>query len=337
MSKKDKTDDLDAAQKDKAEDEIARVDERRFSMQLQDLVAEAEEMRIKRMRQHRTRGFIAMNFAIFALTLGAAGFGWYFLMHLNIGMSVLCVLIPMVLSILVYMWAALPIKTYKREHKTVFMPKLAKALSGLNYQHQRGINTKILDKTGVLPAHNRLNCEDCFMGTYKGVKVIFSEARLYANTKRDGPVFQGIFVLLETAGDVIEGHTVISADTKMVQTSAKSRWKNMSRVYITPSNPEWDIFQVYSNKPESAELIVGDRLLKELAEAAAIFNNAALTAVLIGKKYVFMMIPNDKDMFEASDLFVPVTTNQHALNCKKEIEQILEIIDVFDLYQPLKS
>ena len=38
-------------------------------------------------------------------------------------------------------------------------------------------------------------------------------------------------------------------------------------------------------------------------------------------------------MFEASNMYVPVATKQHALQCKKEIEQILEIIDLFELYK----
>jgi hypothetical protein len=46
-----------------------------------------------------------------------------------------------------------------------------------------------------------------------------------------------------------------------------------------------------------------------------------------------MMIPNKGDMFEPSSMFVPVSTKQHALNCKKEIERILEIIDVFEIYK----
>ena len=50
-----------------------------------------------------------------------------------------------------------------------------------------------------------------------------------------------------------------------------------------------------------------------------------------------MMIPYEPDMFEASSLFVPVTTKTQAMQCKKEIEQLLEIIDVFDLYEPIKS
>ena len=45
------------------------------------------------------------------------------------------------------------------------------------------------------------------------------------------------------------------------------------------------------------------------------------------------MIPYKGDMFEASNIHIPVATKQHAMQCKREIEQILEIIDVFDLYQ----
>ncbi len=50
-----------------------------------------------------------------------------------------------------------------------------------------------------------------------------------------------------------------------------------------------------------------------------------------------MMIPYDKDMFEASSLFVPVTTKKQAMQCKREIEQLLEIVDVFDLYKPVQA
>ena len=45
------------------------------------------------------------------------------------------------------------------------------------------------------------------------------------------------------------------------------------------------------------------------------------------------MIPFEGNLFEASGIHVPVATKQHTLECKKEIDQILEIIDVIDLYQ----
>lgn len=317
-------------------DDLTRVDDQRFGKALDDLIDEAEEMRMRRMRQHRARSFMAMNLGIFFVFLGVAGFGWYFLLQVQLIPALLCVAGSIIPSILLPVWVNSPLKTYVREHKTVFMPKLAKALNGLSFHNDRGVSAKILERLAVIPAHDRYVAEDCFMGTYKGVKVIFSEARLYSRMNRQAPVFDGIFVLLEIPGEPIEGHTIITANTKMVKAFAKTRWKTMQKVFVGVSNPAWDKFDIYATKPDVAELMVGDRLLKELSEAAAIFNDAPLTAVLFGKKYVFLMIPYEEDMFEPSDIHVPVTTKIQAMKCKKEIEQILEIIDVFDLYKPLQ-
>ena len=316
---------------------LGRVDERRFTKELDRLIKESEEMRLDRMKQHRTRGFIAMNFSILFILIGISAFGWFFLMEAQLFLPIVYLVLSLIPSILLNIWAGGPLKAYTRDHKEVFMPKLAKALNGLSYHPNRGVRAKTIEKLAVVPAHDTYEAEDCFMGTYKGVKVIFSEARLYSKSRKDAPVFDGIFVLLETPEDVFEGHTVITANDKMVKAYAHTRWKTMSQVHVSASDPDWDIFTVYSTKPESAELLIGDRLLKELAEAAEIFDKAPLTAVMFGKRYVFMMIPYDKDMFEASNLFVPVTTQAQALQCKKEVEQLLEIIDVFDLYQPMDT
>ncbi len=317
--------------------DMNRTDEARFSKALSALINESEDMRLKRMKQYRARNFIALNANIFFTIVGAAGFGWFFLVKATLLPAVFSILAPLVPIIFLNLWAKKPIKTYQDEHKTVFMPKLAKTLNGLSFHPKRGVSAKIIEKLAVIPAHDEYKAEDCFMGTYKGVKVIFSEARLYTKAQKDEPIFDGIFVLLETKEEVIEGHTIITANDKMVKSYASTRWKTMNKVHISTSNPDWENFHIYSTKPDSAELMIGDRLLKELYEASEIFNNAPLTAVLFGKKYVFIMIPYSNDMFEPSNLFVPIKTQSQAMQCKKEIEQLLEIIDVFDLYKPVKS
>lgn len=316
---------------------LQKIDARRFDMEMERLIEESEDMRMKRMMQHRSYGFLSMNLSILSVFLGVGGFGWYFFVETNLPLSFLCILVSIIPPIFLNVLEQAPLKAYRKEHKAVFMPKLAKTLNGLAFYPDRGISSKILERLVVLPPYRIYDAEDCFMGTYKGVKVMFSEARLYAHHKRNGPDFDGIFVLLETPDEVFEGHTIITADRKMAQKWEKTRWKKLGKVYISIDNPEWDKFLVYSTKPETAELFVGERLIKELAEASEIFDNSPLTAVMFGKKYVFMMIPYDKDMFEASSMFVPITTRQHALQCKKEIEQLLEIIDVFDLYKPIEG
>jgi len=319
---------------ERSEEELQVIDEHRFNRKLDQLIEESEEMRLNRMQQHRTRGFMSMSFSILFVLIGVGLFGWFFLVEVDLLMAFVSIILSTLPPVFLSSWAAKPLKTYASEHKKVFMPKLAHALNGLKFHPDRGVGSKILEHLVVLPPYKIYEAEDCFMGTYKGVKVLFSEARLYTYNKRNGPDFDGIFVLLEIPGEAIDGHTIITADHKMVKNYAKTRWKKLKKAYISVDNPEWDKFVVYSTKPESAELLVGERLLKELAEASEIFDNAPLTAVLFGKKYVFMMIPYDEDMFEPSNMFVPITTKQHAMQCKKEIEQILEIIDVFDLYKP---
>tara|TARA_R110001592_G_scaffold27763_20_gene102842 strand:+ start:2390 stop:3397 length:1008 start_codon:yes stop_codon:yes gene_type:complete len=318
-------------------DKVDRVDDQRFTRILDNLIKESEEMRLTRMKQHRTRSFLSMNLTILSILAGVSAFGWFFLMEVQLLIAFLLLGLSLIPPIFLHFWVDGPLKKYKKEHKTVFMPKLAKALNGLTYHPNRGVSGKMIEKLAVIPAHDSYEAEDCFMGVYKGVKVIFSEARLYSKNRKGTPVFDGIFVLLETPDEVFEGHTIITANDKMVKSYAKTRWKTMNPVHVSVSNPDWDKFTIYSTKPDSAELLIGERLLKELAEASDVFDNAPLTAVLFGKNRVFMMIPYDKDMFEPSDLFVPVTTKTQALQCKKEIEQLLEIIDVFDLYQPLKT
>lgn len=327
----------DAPKKETKMEELFRLDDQRFSKELDELIQSAEHTRLMRMKQHRTYGFIAMNLSIACLTVGVGFFGWFLLMEADLVPALTSLLASMILPIFAHFWAGSPLKAYERDHKTKFMPKLAKALNGLSFHAERGVSAKILEKLAVIPQYDEYKAEDCFMGMYKGVKVILSEARLHSKKAKDGMAFDGIFVLLESPSEVLEGHTIITADKRMAKSYETTRWKTLKPVHVAPENPDWDIFQVYSTKPEEAELFVGDRLLKELAEASIIFDNSPLTAVLFGKKYIFMMIPYAKDMFEASNMYVPVATKQHAMQCKKEIEQLFEIIDVFDLYKPLKS
>ena len=242
----------------------------------------------------------------------------------------------LVIPLLMYRWSEAPLKQYIRDYKAKFMPRMADALGGFKFYAHSGISKEVISKTGVVPAHDRYNAEDCFKGVYKGVKVIFSEARLRSR-KSPEHVFQGIFVVLETPHQIIEGHTIITADRRMAERSAVKRWAKLLPVKIRVENPNWDRFLIFSDKPEDAALLVGEKLLKELSEAADVFNKAEITAVLFRKKYVFLMIPHKGDMFEPSNIFVPVATKQHALNCKREIERILEIIDVFEIYKAGKT
>lgn len=314
------------------EEEVQRRDDSRFRAEVDGLIKDAEAMRVARMRAHRNRGFVTMTVGLISIMAGAAGFGWYLLMEAKLAYALACMVGAVIVPLILNIWAQGPLKAYKQDYKRRFMPRMAKALGGLKFHPTRGIGHGLLGKTGVVPPHKRYEAEDCFLGRYKDVKVIMSEARLFDAPKGGHMIFDGVFVMMEVPKARFEGHTIVTADQDMVSQWLNTRWKSLQAVQISASTPEAKRFQVITDKPQQANKIISDRLLKELAEAADIFDQAPLTAVLFRSRFIFLMIPYDGDMFEASSIHVPITTNEHALRAKQEIERIMEIIDVFEIY-----
>ncbi|MCF8495823.1 MAG: DUF3137 domain-containing protein [Alphaproteobacteria bacterium] len=314
--------------------DIQKRDDLQFQAKIDSLIREGEDMRLKYMRRAYGRTKFKTIVGILSALVGGAAFGWLFLMQGRLAPALLSILASFALPIFLGWWASLPPKAYLRDYKRLFMPRIAEALGGLTFHPARGISSAILGKTGIMPPHDIYKAEDCFMGVHKGVKVMLSEARLWKKSRRAPPVFQGLLILLEIPSAAIEGHTIITADETMVHRWEKTRWKKLQRVQATFDSPLVTRFQIFSDHPESASLLIGDRLLKELGEAADVFGKSPLTAVLFRGKYIFLSIPYAEDMFEPSSIFHPVATKQHTLRCRHEIERIMEIIDIFELYNP---
>ena len=133
---------------------------------------------------------------------------------------------------------------------------------------------------------------------------------------------------------MIEGHTIISADMDMVNKWAPTRWKKLQEVFLNLENEHDNQFRIFSDTPEAAELMTGERLLKEIGEMGAIFGGTYVSMALFKNQYIFMTIPCKNDMFEPSNLDVPLATTAHAETCKREIEKLMEIIDIFELFSP---
>ncbi|MEM7650936.1 MAG: DUF3137 domain-containing protein [Pseudomonadota bacterium] len=323
----------DTALPEAPESDLSRTQDQSFHKRIDALSHDAEILRLSYMKKHRMRGHITMTLGLLSLTAGAAGFGWFLLVEFDILRAVGSMILAIVLPALLHIWSAGTLKDYKKTYKREFLPRLAQALGGFKYHPARGIRKQIISKTGLIPAHDEYRAEDCFIGKYKGVKVLFSEARLSKKKSHGKPVFDGIFVLLEIPEKVIEGHTILTADKGLYRQWRNTRWQKLQDVEIQAENSDHNIFSVLSDAPETAKLLIGDRLLKELYEASDMFDQSPLSVALFRGKFIFMMIPYDGDMFEASSIHIPVETKQHAEKCKREIEQILEIIDVFDIYK----
>jgi hypothetical protein len=311
------------------EKDVLTPEDAKFAMEVEKLIRSAEEKRVHYMKQSRNRGFLALNVGLLALIAGGGGFGWYFLMEGNLTRALSCIGLAAAVPFLLTMWAQLPRRRYAKNYKRDFMPQMAELLGRLQFHPERGINAKILPKTGIVPRYTKYVAEDCFMGRYHGVKIILSEARLW---RADALVFDGILVYLEAPpGITFPGHTIITADQRAVKSWRSNRWQKFSEVPIAHSDYAAH-FQIFATQPDKAASMISADLLKEMLEMSVLFESSPLSASFFAGNRVFLTIPHDADMFEPSHIEYPVTTHAHALRCKHEIEQILSIIDIIELY-----
>ena len=91
---------------------------------------------------------------------------------------------------------------------------------------------------------------------------------------------------------------------------------------------------VFSDTPDEAVQLADRDLTDLLIRLSVMFDNSTLSAVFYGGNKVLLSIPYKGDMFEPGDIFMPVSTQKDMLKCKKEIEQILEAIEIIDVYEP---
>lgn len=301
---------------------VTPQDDAEFNARISKLIEDAEAKRLKKMQQHRDRTFVNTTATLLLICVGSGLFGWFFLVSGDLALALLCLVCTALPPIFINSWAHEPIRKYKQNYKTEFMPEMAKALGGLKFHPKRGISRKVLARTGIVPAHKDYRAEDFFMGRYNGVKMMISEARLTHPKKAAELVFDGIFVFIETPKPIFEGHTILTAD----QSLAARLSQKLKPVAITGEYQR--LFTALSSKPDQAGNIVKNEILKEFAEMHELFKKSALSAAFFQGKYIFIAIPYDEDMFEASNIFVPVTTSDSAMRCKREIDQIMSIIDI---------
>jgi hypothetical protein len=296
-----------------------------FTRGIEALAARAEEFRLQKMRLHSTRTGISLILGMLILLAGASGFGWYFLMEGDLARALLSIALAIALPAWLQHWAAGPIRSYRREFKTRFMPDLARTLGGLTFYPSRGISESLVRKSGIIPHFDHYSAEDCFMGRYAGVKVILSEARLSLKKK---PVFQGVFALLDVETEHFEGSTIITANPAL----KKGLSRNLKSCPVHLPGQSHDL-AAFTTLEAPSPLAADGRLMKELNEMSLLFESSPLSAIFWHGHYVFIAIPYGTDMFECSNLFIPVTTHGTALQCRKEIDQLLSIIDVVRLYK----
>ncbi len=237
-----------------------------------------------------------------------------------------------------YAWVTHPKRQYAKAYKQEILPKIAQLFGDFVYDIKGQIDVAKMRLSKVLPRHDRYRSEDYFQGTYKGVGIEFSEIHLQTK-HRDSKgrtsyrtVFKGLAILLDMRTKKFYGHTTLERDRGKITEWFKEKTSGMKRANLV--DPEFEgLFDVYTNDQVEARYLIDPVMIERIKGLQEHYNGQSITAAFYENK-MLVLIQSSYNYFEPADISVPAMDPASILNMKREIGEILSLIDRLSLYDP---
>ncbi len=270
-------------------------------------------------------------------------------------------------------WITQPKRQYAKEYKQKILPKIAKLFGDFTYLLDGKIDMAKMRPSKIIPSHSKYKSEDYFMGTFKGVDLEFSEIELSemrgsGKNRRRVITFKGVAVLLEMNSKKFNGHTILDKDAGKISEWFKERSTKMKRANLV--DPEFEkMFDVYTTDQMEARYLIDPIMIESLkglneefqkskpgrfdetADKLSFFTSVlglakvekvrdylmqkggSMRAAFFENK-MLILVASRHNHFEPADLHIPASDPDSLLEMKREIGQILSIIDKLRLYDP---
>ena len=237
----------------------------------------------------------------------------------------------------IYWWVTQPRREYRKAYKIDILPRLAKLFGNFEYSIDSSIDMVKMMGSKIVPRHDKYESEDYFVGTYKGVDIEFSEIdlkekRRSKNSTRYVTIFKGLAVLLKTRNKTFYGHTIIDRNKSKMGEWFKQRTISLERAEMV--DPEFeDLFDCYTNDQVEARYLIDPIMIENLKNLYQEYDGNKMMAAFYRDK-MLILVGSNKNHFEPANIYVPAANPAGILNMKREIHQILSIIDKLSLYDP---
>jgi len=311
------------------------AEEKNFIEKTKQQLEELELIREEKLATFLFRKRIAVPLAV-VLTPIIGGFD-YFLLWLqrssDDSVAGLCVVFLGVL----YWWVTKPRREYTKAYKQEILPALAKLFGNFSYELWGKIPMSLLDSSKIIPGHDIYKSEDLFSGQYMGVDIQFAEMHLerrHRNGKRTDyvTVFKGLAVLLNMKSKRFYGHTVMDYNKGKIGEWFKERTLDLKRANLVDPVFE-ERFDVYTNDQVEARYLIDPSMIERLNAVYEKYDGHKMAAAFYDSK-MLILISSNHNYFEPAQLEVPATDPRSVLSMKKEIGEILSLVERLSLYDP---
>jgi len=292
-----------------------------------------DDIRLDKHKVFKFRKKVAVTVA--ALITPICGYIDYWLIMLQRGNGDTAAGITAVFLGLLWAWVTSPKRQYAKAYKTKVLPDIVSAFGDFTYDLKGKISMGMMKPSKIIPRHTSYKSEDLFKGNYRGVGIKFAEILL--TKKRDKStviVFKGLAILLTHGARKFHGHTIITRDQTKLGAWFSSQTKGLKRANMVDLEFE-RLFDVYTNDQTEARYLIDPLIIESLKALYGEYTGKKMMAAFY-QEQVLIMIESSKNHFEPAAIDIPATDENELLAMKREIEQILSIVDRLSLYDPRK-
>ncbi len=229
-------------------------------------------------------------------------------------------------------------QAYRHAYKRYFITRqLASVFTDLNYNHELGLNKKLLDDTGLINTGDFYQSNDFVCGKYK--KVLFKQAdvqidEIHEEKDEDGntetttvTIFRGRYLIFSFPKK-FEYKMVISFNgyNGLYLNPKTGRGLNRIETESTEFNKR---FLVYAEDGFEAFYILNPVFIENLDKLGQQFDNKL--ELYFSDNNLYVGLNDGGDAFEPPDPNVPINEREETAKVTKEMSLIVKLIDDLDL------
>lgn len=217
--------------------------------------------------------------------------------------------------------------------KTFFLPKILEYF-GNNFKYFLEVDTEIIKKIksfSILPSYKYSQFEDLIVGNFNQTSLVIVDALLETEIDNEKTtVFNGICMLVEM-NKSFNQKTIVKRDRLKVV--AFPSYKGYERVTLEDPTFE-NKFNVYSSDQIEARYLLSPNFIQKFLDLAELFSNQIECSFFENK--LLITIDKKADSFEFNSIFKKTDYYQDCLSVMKQINSLLEIIEILKLDEKTK-
>ncbi len=231
------------------------------------------------------------------------------------------------------LWVSAPVRKYKQDVKTKFMPVICEFFGTMNFTLTGASTVENTYRGEIFPSHTRCETEDFIEGLYKQVKVKMHETKLtQKNGKHTVTVFNGFVLELEFPKQ-FKGKTLMMKDGGSLGNFFTGKdFKGLSCVEL--EDPEFEsMFQVFSSDQVEARYVLTTAFMERLLHLARLRSPGGTPNVqcVFENKTLVISIPCTQNLFEPGKISKSALQMDDIHTFLEQMKEVFGLVDVLKL------